>query len=371
MKQGRNERCWCGSGLKYKHCHLKRKDESAPSLEEMLQVQRGLGKRKLCMHPEASPTVCSSTIVNAHTIQRSGPLAAIAENNEVMTFSADLVPMLKSGGIPVERLVRIRSASTFTGFCEKHDGPTFAPFETVPFTGTREQCFLMGYRALCRELYAKTDQVEFMPAVRELDRGLSEDEQFMFQAARSIHELMSRVGCNDLMREKSIYDAILLSRDFSSLEACILTLDRCPDVVTSSFLPPTKDFNDNVLQDLSEVTVPVHGVGFNLLSTESGGVAVFTWLKSAEHVGRKLVSSLQAIDINRQADAIIRFAFSQTDNSHFSKSWWNRRSEQEKEGIRRLIAQDIHPFGESTSLIDDGFRTAEFAVIQHQWIEAV
>ncbi|WP_422388360.1 SEC-C metal-binding domain-containing protein [Aeromonas veronii] len=28
MKMKRNDKCWCNSGKKYKHCHYGRKDES-------------------------------------------------------------------------------------------------------------------------------------------------------------------------------------------------------------------------------------------------------------------------------------------------------------------------------------------------------
>ncbi|HQX52792.1 MAG TPA: hypothetical protein PLR25_22925 [Planctomycetaceae bacterium] len=155
---------------------------------------------------------------------------------------------------------------------------------------------------------------------------------------------------------------MLKARDFKHLEAYVLTLDKTPDVVTPSFLSPTKDFNDVELQDLAEITVPAHGVGFNLLSTQTGGVAVLTWVKTPENVGRALAESLHGLDIKDQPDALIRFAFSQTDNSHFSKSWWNRLSEAEKAGVRSLIAQDIHPFADPTSLVDTGLRLASFRV---------
>ena len=48
-----------------------------------------------------------------------------------------------------------REASTFPGFCDRHDRATFAPIETVPFIGSAEQSFLLAYRAECHELYQK------------------------------------------------------------------------------------------------------------------------------------------------------------------------------------------------------------------------
>lgn len=58
------------------------------------------------------------------------------------------------GKVPPE-LLGINSASTFTGFCSKHDTQLFAPLETEDFRSTFQQCFLLGYRAFAREVYTK------------------------------------------------------------------------------------------------------------------------------------------------------------------------------------------------------------------------
>ena len=40
-KLGRNDPCWCGSGVKYKKCHLDREQQSRPGQQEVLQHTRG------------------------------------------------------------------------------------------------------------------------------------------------------------------------------------------------------------------------------------------------------------------------------------------------------------------------------------------
>jgi len=83
-KMGRNEPCWCLSGKKWKNCHRGR-DELAPfnvfkAFEEMdEEFARGY-----CLHPDAASDECSD-IINAHTIQKRGGLAAIAEQNHVLS----------------------------------------------------------------------------------------------------------------------------------------------------------------------------------------------------------------------------------------------------------------------------------------------
>lgn len=68
-KIGRNAPCWCGSGEKYKRCHLDRENSEQININ---QVSRDLAKifqRKTCMHPDA-PTGCSRKFIKAHTISK-------------------------------------------------------------------------------------------------------------------------------------------------------------------------------------------------------------------------------------------------------------------------------------------------------------
>lgn len=74
-------------------------------------------------------------------------------------------------------LVGLKQASTFTGFCGRHDDVTFAPLEKRPFEGTDEQIFLLAYRVLCLELFLKRADMESTPAKREFDRGRGVEDQ--------------------------------------------------------------------------------------------------------------------------------------------------------------------------------------------------
>src|SRR5258708_23615381 len=121
-RPGRNEPCWCGSGKKFKKCHLDR--ELAPALPwgAISNAADSVWDRKECLHPLAAPAVCNG-IVSAHTVQRSGVLERIGDSpNHVRTFYR----ALDRAGELIPRSVGWRKASTFTGFCARHDDETFA-----------------------------------------------------------------------------------------------------------------------------------------------------------------------------------------------------------------------------------------------------
>jgi hypothetical protein len=153
MKSGRNEPCWCGSGQKFKKCHLDRHRLAPLTKEEMLRFYRGSRRHQVCLHPSA-PGGCHGGIVRAHTIQRSGGLSRIARSGHVYSFQASLFDRLAD---KEDRafLLGVRSASTFTGFCGLHDTTLFRPLETQPFIPTPEQVTLLAYRAVCMEVFAR------------------------------------------------------------------------------------------------------------------------------------------------------------------------------------------------------------------------
>jgi len=86
MRLGRNDLCWCGSGKKYKRCHLDRESEERLQFPVIQDTIRKSTKQKVCFHPEASPASCS-TVISAHTIQRSRVLGkVIGRDKHVLTF---------------------------------------------------------------------------------------------------------------------------------------------------------------------------------------------------------------------------------------------------------------------------------------------
>ena len=75
-----NVPCWCGSGKKWKRCHRNRESQPPVNVREQLSGLYREFQKGYCSHPQASSENCGHRIVRAHTVQRRGGLAAIAEN---------------------------------------------------------------------------------------------------------------------------------------------------------------------------------------------------------------------------------------------------------------------------------------------------
>ena len=58
---GRNDPCWCGSGKKFKKCHLNRADQPKIPISEVLSESKKAFSSKYCLHPDKS--CCSGNII--------------------------------------------------------------------------------------------------------------------------------------------------------------------------------------------------------------------------------------------------------------------------------------------------------------------
>jgi hypothetical protein len=88
---GRNDPCWCGSGLKYKKCHL---NKEIKAYEINNNFKKSL-KHKTCKVPSSLQYECADTIIKAHTISKSANLKNIARDGKVYGLSSDMLKFLE------------------------------------------------------------------------------------------------------------------------------------------------------------------------------------------------------------------------------------------------------------------------------------
>jgi len=54
FKIGRNEPCWCGSGKKFKKCHMGREKEEPVKLSDIFQTEKQAFGKELCLYPSTT-----------------------------------------------------------------------------------------------------------------------------------------------------------------------------------------------------------------------------------------------------------------------------------------------------------------------------
>lgn len=95
---------------------------------------------------------CDEPAIRAHSVQNARCLDLLARDGHLIQFTLSFD---KAAPRAVFREIGRNRATTFTGLCSPHDATLFAPIDTQPLDHSDpEQLFLLGYRAVLRELHA-------------------------------------------------------------------------------------------------------------------------------------------------------------------------------------------------------------------------
>ena len=364
---GRNDPCWCKSGFKFKDCHEGRAQSGRPTVQEIMDKTRESYSKEYCLHAQASPQVCSGDIVRAHTVQRSRGLKLLARNGSVYGFAADYATLKKTQGKPGVRQIGIGSASTFTGFCGFHDNKTFEPVEKYQFQANQEHTFLLGYRAICKELFQKKAEKDLLPFRSTMDRGKSPQAQLWFQSYINDYAVGVTWGLRDIELYKSSYDNALLSADYSEIKYYVIRLDRTPEFLCSGAAYAESDFEGNYLQKLVSPRTLLQLITYSVIATDTGGAIVFGWLGDSP-VNTRFIKSLDSLSDSQLPHAILRFTFEYFENVFMSPGWWDGLGDSAKNSLLRRVLSEAHPEMPRTDscLIDDGIRVVKWSIASRE-----
>jgi hypothetical protein len=233
-------------------------------------------------------------IIKAHTVQRSGGLTRIARQGHVYTLDPGGAELAKTSMLS-PRLIGVNNASTFTGFCNFHDTKTFEPVEKRPFKGNEQQVFLLGYRALCRELFMKRGMVEHLASIKNFDKGADIGKQIWWQHFVSTIERGEQSSLRHLERYKfSSYDPCLVSDNYSDVYYYIVRIGITPDFLCSGTIFPDYDFCGRRLQTLTNLDEVPQLITFSIIATENGGAAILSWVGQTQ-AGLDLIKSFDSL----------------------------------------------------------------------------
>jgi hypothetical protein len=335
MPRGLPQPCWCGSGRLSAECHDVRATQTTIPQNALARTARKLGRHRACMHFAASKDNCSQAIVDAHTVQRSRELRQLIDaENRASTFdSATRDP----DGQSTVTAVGWKQASTFAGFCGKHDAATFAPVETRVFDGAAEQCLLLAYRSVCYELHAKQGVARANPSMQSLiDRGRSDAMQRDLQAMHRVAADGNAKGIEHFSTLKRSMEVALANADYRGWHSTVIWFSGPLSLATSGVISPNRDFDGIELQRLHERMSNQESMCCNIVAVDGGGAVALTWPSQASAPSRfvtRLVRDRQSI-----LPLLVQFIFRHVHNVYFSRTWWDSLRPAQKVFLRRLAS---------------------------------
>lgn len=282
---------------------------------------------KICMAPMSDHEM---PIVSAHTLSVESMLRKIAVDGHVYTFGQ--AKRIAKDTFPIEvQRKGIRDVSVFNGFCSKHDRELFACLETEPFRFTRQQLFMLAYRATARECYLKRKQAESLPTAEEYAaiHGITDalrlsDEALIFRAA-------SLRGAEEAEALKSSLDTLLVRQGWDRVVSHAILFPSTPTVLATAAFQPFFDMDGTQLQDFEDLEAEMSQIMLSLIPTETGGAAIFSWLDTANAAPRRFFESvLRGRD---KTSAVLHAVLDNTENVAYAPIWYEQLTEDQQQYI--------------------------------------
>ena len=332
--------------------------------QKILDAFKAVSLGKLCLHPEA-PLACGGGLVHAHTIRKSGDLAKIAREGHVCVPANSVGDLMKPNR-PAMKLMGIAKATTFNGFCNKHDTGVFFPIEGMPLKICQEHAFLLAYRSLCRELYAKLDLVSSMPVHREINEAKRVPSQTYDREFLNLIGEAAAIGLADLQEHKRMYDSVLTSKDYNQMNYFCIVFDKIPSVMCSGGFIPEIDFEGNALYQISDwfdLSKRMDYCSASCLALDDGGAMMFCWLGYSMPCER-LIRSLRKSNWDRCPDRIINFIFEFFENIAVAPDWWDALATINAAKLIHRLQSGVDTGERSaSSMLDDNSCVATFKVV--------
>lgn len=347
MKMGRNQKCWCGSGLKFKHCHFERENAKPLSKGKILEYENTVSNREYCYCPTDLRYECDQ-VIKAHTISKVSGLTHIADNtNHVLGLKQNLSQFIKNSRKPKFERLGVNKASTFKGFCKKHDKILFSSFEDSYFIGELDQCYALTFRSVAKELYAKENALQIARFMKRIDNGRPIAYQVYLQEYLQMYTLGLKTAISELYRIKENLDHKLLNRKFKPYSFLVLESTSPLPIVTSSIVNPTHDFNGNFLQDLTDLHIIPQHLCFNSFSSNGKSFVILSWLQDAKVV-EKFIQSFLEIDDEDIFSALIYLFLNFAENTFISPNWWQQLSSTQLNEIEKMFATRTEQINHTT-----------------------
>ncbi|EIZ1551998.1 SEC-C domain-containing protein [Vibrio parahaemolyticus] len=338
MNLGRNELCWCGSGVKYKKCHLNRQEQSSIHQGDILKKCNKFYSKKYCSVGSQLRSECSNRIIKAHSVSKSSSLKSISVDGHVYTMFKESVRNVSDFLDFSPKKIGINSASTFTGFCSKHDKELFSPIEDYEFTSTSNNLFLVAYRTLCREIFVKksvkSNQLEL---IKSLDKGRDLQEQCIIQSFSHYFDESNDLTMLDLDRMKARYDTIFQNEKFEELQHLVLEFEHPMEVMGCGVVGQSVGFDGQWLQEYTENPddFPDY-LNLNSFSNGNNGIVTLSWLK--EHSTSNLMFANQLISHDSIINAIVGFLFARYENLYMHPKWWDSLATDQRSGLMSIFS---------------------------------
>ena len=307
----RNAPCWCGSGKKFKKCHLDRDAQTKGNPWDAVNANRNAFSRKKCCARDVGLGDCDGNVIKAHTVSRGPNLTKIAKDGHVLHYVASISDMNKNGGKLSVKKIGIKDASVFYGFCSKHDRELFSCIENEAFTGRPDQCLAVAYRTMSRELYGKDAGAHLRETLREADKGLKPLEQSAIQQMLDVIDTGNEAARRELRATHDALTSALVDTRSDTLSSVVFEFTAPLPFMFAGAWSPFTDLNGRELQ-AGYIDELLEQILVSSFASDSSTMICVSWRNTKIATGQVIAEQLLALSDDQLVvfKILCRFAIS-------------------------------------------------------------
>ena len=313
-----------------------------PILGQMLRL---LKSEKIigCMAPSEPP--CGGNPVSSHSIQLQGSLARLADStNHVGMFR--MQPTFNERPKLELAAIGIRQATTFPGLCNKHDTEIFAPLERNPLNiENQEQNFLLSYRSVMRECYAKSTQSDMMEKLAKYLMKLDGTDD-MVNTFCTVQAYAAYVGDFHMKKTKAFYDflykeGIFRSSSFGNTISCIKrSIPIRFAFAVASFFTPFFDFNGQSIE-VDYLKGPLPFMALDVHPLEHSTAVCASFATDFYEPLKGIIDGLNEANDQIFTQRIWELAIMNCENMVISLDAWKELSQNDKSTVEKVFGKSF------------------------------
>ena len=214
--------------------------------------------------------------------------------------------------------VGIGRATTFHGFCARHDRDLFSYVENKRFDTELNQCFALAYRTVAYEVHpqAGTDQF-FRGMTRQVPARHAVGTQ-AFAASMLRGHQAARDG---ILLTAARFSALLPDGAMGGVEHLVIGYDGVLPFAFAGAFAPMWDFEDHEFQSLRTGEATAGYLALNTVTAADRSHVILSWLTEAAPQLRTLLRQIQDMPLAMAGRAVLEMALEGVGTLVFSPSW--------------------------------------------------
>ena len=228
-------------------------------------------------------------------------------------------------------------ASTFKGFCNKHDTEVFTPIEQHLYTMSEEQNFLFAYRAFVYEYSKRLEENCFHSEIK--NDVINETNPEIFEMMYTLLEdqlFIQKLKITDLGSYFDKFSAELrkIGPNYNTLQTEIFIIPFLSLLAASATFCVVYDLHGNIINNALDSKV--HYVFFNLFPQGDKTYAIFSYFKSSTSTYEAFFKQIKSSSNNEIQNIISNLVICYARNLFVSPNKYASLTKCEKEKIQRL-----------------------------------